>query len=226
MNKPLLPTETEPEVCGKCKTAGRPKASELEARNQNLIQTAAKLFLRHGYGNVSLETIAREAHVAVRTIYVKFGGKPGLLRAAIDANRERFYSISDVENDRRPLRESVTDFARHFFDLITTPEAVRLKRMVIAESESDPEMVDAFLASAPNKTRDMLLNFFRRPDNLAQLRPGLPMEQLPNFLLNCITGDQFTHLVDPNSERIDGFRRTLPDRLELFFHAVLLHPDQ
>ena len=61
------------------KAAGRPRAADKEARHLALLHTAKRLFLEKGYSKVSLEMIAREAHVAVRTIYVKFGGKAGLL---------------------------------------------------------------------------------------------------------------------------------------------------
>ena len=61
------------------KSAGRPKAADAEARMHDLVHTAGMLFLKNGYTKVSLESIARQAHVAVRTIYVKFGGKAGLL---------------------------------------------------------------------------------------------------------------------------------------------------
>ncbi len=223
MNKPLAPPL--PVCAPPKKAAGRPKASDIEARNQNLIACAGHLFLRHGYSNVSLETIAREAHVAVRTIYVKFGGKAGLLKAAIEANRERFYNVHDLMNDERPLRQSVTEFAVHFYDMVTTPQATALKRMVIAEAGKDRELIETFIASAPDMTCDMLLRFFSKPSNLAQLRDDLPLKQLPHFLLNCVMGDQFTHLLfEQQDARSQELRRALPDRLELFFRAVLREP--
>src|SRR4051812_47661700 len=96
------------------KCAGRPRSSDVEARLHDLIHTAGQLFLKHGYRNVSLEMLAREAHVAVRTIYVKFGGKAGLLNAVLVANRERYFSTHDMEHDQRALKEIVADFAAHF----------------------------------------------------------------------------------------------------------------
>src|SRR4051812_4117311 len=112
--------ETHPEDCDICvgKTAGRPKASEVEARNQNLINVAAHLFLKKGYSNVSLELIAREARVAVRTIYVKFGGKAGLFSAVLLANRNRYFSdISQMENDERSVRDVLGEFGARFLEL-------------------------------------------------------------------------------------------------------------
>jgi AcrR family transcriptional regulator len=207
-----------------CKPAGRPKAADLEARQAHLVQTAGHLFLEHGYANVSLEMIAREAHVAVRTIYIKFGGKAGLLKAAIDANRERFYRIHDLENDPRPLRDSLTEFAHHFFDMITTPQAVRLKRMVLSESNRDPEMTQTFLASGPRQTNAMLARFFDKPESRAQIRADAPIDELPTFFLNSIVGDQFQHLLDTDSSSTAAYRARIPARLDLFFHAVLRDP--
>ena len=89
------------------KAAGRPKAAEVEARTQELLQTAGGLFLKNGYTKTSLESIARAAHVAVRTIYVKFGGKAGLLHAVLAAKRDRFFRSQPMETDPRPLQEIV-----------------------------------------------------------------------------------------------------------------------
>ena len=58
---------------------GRPTRTALATRRETLLATALDLFIEHGYANVSLAAIANAAHVAVRTIYVKFGGKAGLL---------------------------------------------------------------------------------------------------------------------------------------------------
>ena len=126
MSKPTLHVHT----CNK--PAGRPKASEVEARAQDLVATAGCLFLKHGYAKVSLEMIAREARVAVRTIYVKFGGKAGLLKAAVEARRERSFPTGSMENDTRPLREVLDDFALVLHKLCWDPEAVALRRVVIA----------------------------------------------------------------------------------------------
>src|SRR5665647_1901186 len=125
---------TEMQNPSSVKCAGRPRSSEREARMHDLIHTAGVLFLKHGYRNVSLEMLAREAHVAVRTIYVKFGGKAGLLNAVLVANRERFFNTNEMEQDRRPLKEIVSDFAAHFLDLVSMPEALSMQRMVIADA--------------------------------------------------------------------------------------------
>lgn len=178
---PLCPT----------KTAGRPRAAEAEARTQELVEVAARLFLDKGYSNVSLEMIAKQARVAVRTIYVKFGGKAGLFTAVINAGCAHFFAtMHDMETSVRPLREQLLDFALRFGQLVASPQVLAVHRMVIAESISNPELAQAFFEAGPKQTRDALQRFFARPDIRSQLRADMAPEALTVHLLNCIMGDQ------------------------------------
>jgi TetR/AcrR family transcriptional repressor of mexJK operon len=204
------------------KAAGRPKACEVEARMQDLVQTASCLFHKNGYAKVSLEAIARAAHVAVRTIYVKFGGKAGLLKAMMESRRERFLQLQDMETDARPFKEIVDDFARRFLILLVSPESISLQRMVIAEAPTSPEMAETFFEAGPRVTHDLLERFFARPDIRAQLRPDLPFDQLPTLLINSIGGDQLYRLLFPHEEvPLAETMRRLDARMTVFYRAVL-----
>jgi TetR/AcrR family transcriptional regulator, mexJK operon transcriptional repressor len=201
--------------------AGRPKACDAEARIHELIETAGRLFMKHGYTKVSLETIAREAHVAVRTIYVKFGGKAGLLNAVMNARRDRFLDLHDMETDQRPFKEFVDDFASHLLDLLTAPEPVCLQRVVIAEAPDNPDLARIFYDAGPKLVRAALERFFARPEVRAQLRDDLPFDQLPTFLITCISGDYVTRYLFPQNATREEAQRQLRERLDLFYRGVL-----
>lgn len=204
------------------KSPGRPKAADLETRNQELIETAGQLFLKNGYTRTSLESIAREARVAVRTIYVKFGGKAGLLKAVLASRRERLFAGRNMDTDTRPLRAIIDEFARDFYALLVEPDAIALQRVVIAESGSNPELAEAFFEGGPRMTREMLERFFARPDIRAQLRDDVPPVLLLTHLIGCINGDPIGRFLFPAAEPTgDDARRQLAARLELFYRSVL-----
>ena len=204
------------------KSAGRPRAADLEARNKNLIEKAGQLFLELGYGKVSLELIAREAHVAVRTIYVKFGGKAGLFKEVLIANRDRFISPHQLVNDPRPLKAVIGEFSEHFLDMITAPEALAVQRMVVAEAKNDPDLALSFYEAGPRQSREMLSQYFARSDIRAQLREDLALELLPGYLINCVIGDPFSRfLFDPAEQPRDEVKAKLQQRLELFYQSIL-----
>ena len=235
-DKPIKPAKpAKPAKPGKAaapisKSAGRPRAADVETRMQELLSTAACLFLQKGYSGVSLEMIAREAHVAVRTIYVKFGGKAGLLNAIIAGGRLRhFSSMEDMQTDQRPLNQILSDFGLRFLELVSTPAAIELHRMVIAEARTNPELATTFHLAGPLQTRDMLTRFCARPEIAAQFRSDIAPAMLPSHLISCIMGDQATRFLfvqEQGQEQAqeatrEDMLRQVAQGLDLFLRATL-----
>jgi AcrR family transcriptional regulator len=189
---------------------------------QDLLQVAGELFLKNGYAKTSLEAIARAAHVAVRTIYVKFGGKTGLLNAVLAAKRDHYFRSQPMETDPRPLHEVVDEFARQLYDMKNSPEAIELQRVVMTEAPTNPELAEAFWNGGPGRTRDMLARYFARPEIRAQLRPDVPLDLLPAHLLACISGEPLQCFMPQFRVRsVEEGRRDLERRLDLFYRSVL-----
>lgn len=209
---------------GECpgKSAGRPKAADIEARTQELLEVAGRLFLENGYTKTSLESIARAAHVAVRTIYVKFGGKAGLLHAVMVAKRHRFFRSQPMDTDERPFREVVSEFAGQMHELINSQEAIDMQRIVLAEAPTNPELAEAFWNGGPRQTREMLARYFARPDVRVQIRPDAPIELLPSFLMATIIGEQLICFLRTRSTLApEEAREELERRMELFYRSIL-----
>src|SRR3954449_8452779 len=60
--------------------SSRRRAQAQSTRN-DILAAAQRLFERHGYAATTMEAIAAEAGVALKTVYVAFETKSGLLRA-------------------------------------------------------------------------------------------------------------------------------------------------
>jgi TetR/AcrR family transcriptional repressor of mexJK operon len=222
-----MPDEPTPDLaerphCLVARPAGRPRACDAEARVQDLMTAAAELFLEKGYSKVSLEQIARKAHVAVRTIYVKFGGKAGLFREILRSGRDSYFAtMEDLQTNIRPIREVLIDFGLRMNQLMTAPAATSLHRMVIAEAEADPELAEAFFEAGPRQTREALRVFFARPDVRAQLC-DMPPEELAIHLLNCLMGDQLKrYLFKPRDATAQEDLLLVGQRVDLFLHGVM-----
>lgn len=203
------------------RSAGRPRACDAEARTQELMSAAAELFLEKGYAKVSLEMIARRARVAVRTIYVKFGGKSGLFREILKSGRDIYFeTMEDLETNPRPMREVLLDFGMRFHELVSSGAVIKLYRMVIAEAHHDPELAEAFFESGPRQTRLALERYFNRPDVRAQLC-ALPADQLVVHLLNCLMGDHLKrYLFSPQVHSAHEESLLVEQRVDLFLNGV------
>ncbi|MBA5686167.1 TetR/AcrR family transcriptional regulator [Rugamonas apoptosis] len=202
--------------------AGRPRKGAERARLDKLLHSAETLFLNNGYDGTSLESIARQAHVAVRTIYVKFGGKIGLLHAVIaDTGMRYFGDIPNLAADSRSMFDILTDFSYRFIELMSQPSFLKFRSMVLAEALGTPGLAVALYRAGPKQMRTKLIHFFRRPDIAAQLQSHLSADMLTNHLLSCLLGDLTWSIwfgVEPAPSNAQSIK--VNERLQLFLSGV------
>jgi AcrR family transcriptional regulator len=60
------------------------KAEQAHATRSRIVEAASALFLRDGFVTTTMAMIAKEAGVAVQTLYMSFGSKTAILQAAFD----------------------------------------------------------------------------------------------------------------------------------------------
>src|SRR5215208_8038227 len=68
-------------VTGKRRYDSSRRRAQAEATRNDILAAAQRLFERDGYAATTMEAIAAEAGVALKTVYVGFETKAGLLRA-------------------------------------------------------------------------------------------------------------------------------------------------
>ena len=169
---------------------GRPaKGNELLSRDR-LLDSALTLFLEHGYGNLNMETIARDARVSLRTIYSQFGGKAGLFGALIQRCSDQFVTgLSEKETPEQTL----TGFAQSYLTRITQPDAVRIRAILIAESPHFPDLATEFYQQSAQRTLSYLTQFFA-----TQQQRGHFIELEPRFLaeqfISALRGERLQQL--------------------------------
>ena len=80
-----------------------------EATRAKVITAAARVFLEHGYAGATIPEIAKEAGVALQTVYRAAPGKAGLLAAAVTAAVAGGVERSLVPVEQRPAIRAVIE---------------------------------------------------------------------------------------------------------------------
>ena len=158
---------------------GRPaKGNECLSRDR-LLDAALTLFLEHGYGNLNMETIAKEARVSLRTIYSQFGGKAGLFGALIGRCSDQF--VTELSEEDTP-EQTLTAFAQKYMYRITRPDSVRIRAILIGESPRFPDLATQFYEQGAQRTLEHLTQFFA-----SQQRAGRFVKFEPRFLAESLS---------------------------------------
>jgi TetR/AcrR family transcriptional regulator, mexJK operon transcriptional repressor len=128
-----------------------------------VLRAARRAFLASGFGAVSMDAIAREAGVSKATVYAHFGSKEELFGAVVaDVAEQRFGAFSALELDPRDIEASLNTIARRFLDLVLSPEAVAVNRIIIGEVTRFPALGEVFWQAGPERNRTQIEGFLQR----------------------------------------------------------------
>jgi AcrR family transcriptional regulator len=110
-----------------------------------------------------MDAIAREAGVSKATVYAHFSGKEELFGAVVEhVSTRRFGGFSVEALDPRDIEASLTTIAVRFLDLVLSPEAIAVNRIIIGEVTRFPVLGQVFWAAGPERTRTQIEAFLRR----------------------------------------------------------------
>src|SRR5208283_4896808 len=132
------------------------------SKAESILAAAKRSFLAAGFGAVSMDTIAREARVSKATVYAHFAGKEELFGAVIGRECERhFAGFSAGELDPRDVRASLTVLGRSFLDLLLSPDAIALHRLILAEVARFPVLGEVFWQAGPERNLHQIETFLK-----------------------------------------------------------------
>ncbi len=141
------------------------------AKRAAVVEAASAVFLRDGYARASMEEIARTARVSTATMYRHFRSKAELFEAVATVTLDRLEArMPDAE--RSGAVERLRALARAYAALLSSSEARRVVRMLVAETERSPELADRFYAAVKARLSDGFERAVRDAIGEGAARPG------------------------------------------------------
>ncbi|MGO4261985.1 TetR/AcrR family transcriptional regulator [Lysobacter sp. TAB13] len=161
------PRPTHPAAPPKPPGPGRPK--DLGKRNA-ILEAAKRLFLSDGFDGVSMDQIATEAGVSKLTVYSHFGDKETLFGAAVKAYCEQHLPSPLFEAAlATPLRERLIEIATAFYELISTPEAIQIHRLLCSPQMADSPLSKMFWDAGPQRLHTEFADLLQRRAETGEL---------------------------------------------------------
>ncbi|MFA7602717.1 MAG: TetR/AcrR family transcriptional regulator [Novosphingobium sp.] len=122
--------------------AGRPTREQARARHEELLDRALDHFLDKGFEQATIEAIAADVGMTKRTVYARYPDKAALFRAAVRRAIER-YAIPEeriLATEVADLEQTLTNIAMLRIDLVSSPQGLKLQRIIQTESYRFPEI--------------------------------------------------------------------------------------
>ena len=133
----------------------RPEDPRVVRSRAAAIDAARTLFLRDGYVGTTMDEIASVAGLSKRTLYNLYADKRTLFTAMVNeitAYAESF--ARDLSDELADLTETnltaaLHDLGRRLALSILRPEVIALRRLLVGEAQSFPELAEQYFDRAP-----------------------------------------------------------------------------
>ncbi len=138
-------------------------AARPSRKREQVLQSARRVFLDHGYEGASMDAIAAEAQVSKATVYAHFADKQALFAEMVaEYCREQQAALAEIEAEHPQVREGLERLARGMMRFLAAPNALRFGRMIIGESARFPALGQTFVESGFLALQDDIAGFLGR----------------------------------------------------------------
>lgn len=151
---------------------------------------AADSFLERGYAGTTMSGIAATLGGSKGTLWSYFSSKEELFAAVIDHATVAFRAqLSDIlQTASGGLRLTLRLFCTSIVEKVTSPTAIALHRLVVAEAGRLPEVGRIFYDRAPRQTHVLLAEFLAASMQRGELREEEPMQVARLLVSLCLSG--------------------------------------
>lgn len=192
--------------------------SETTSKRGAILEAATRVFLSSGYGNTSMDAVARDAGVSKQTVYSHFGTKDALYSSVIRTKCDELLApVSLPQKGDVEMESTLAGLARRFLSLVLLPENMAHFRAIIAESGRFPQLAEAFYRSGPRLAVDNLSRYLVRLDRLGRLSIPDP-DAAARLFFATLRGDLWLRTLlglrsRPSREEIE---RTIAEAVRVF----------
>jgi AcrR family transcriptional regulator len=163
------------------------RREQAEATRKEILDAAEKLFLKDGYVATSMAAIADEAGVALKTVYLAFETKSGLLRALWHRNlrggredvpvgeQQWFLEVLEEPDPAKALRLNARN------SRVVKTRIAALGAVVLSAAAADPE-IDALSKRIWSQFYDNQHEVIKALHKRGALKPGLSTDRAADIL--------------------------------------------
>lgn len=201
--------------------AGRPTAQQAQARHAQLLDTALDMFLDKGFELTTMEGIAAAVGMTKRTIYARYPEKAALFLAAVGRAIERTATRPDamraVESD--DLEATLVALGRLRIADLSTPEGVRLRRIITTESYRFPDILMLSYDHGARPVADYLIDLLRRHDSAGAICVARP-DMAASLFMTMVLGGPVRLIASPQAMSATEIDDWVQAAVRLFLNGV------
>jgi AcrR family transcriptional regulator len=204
-------------------TAPRRRRPRGAIRRAQILDAATAVFLEHGYAGATIDLVVARAGASKATIYGFFGGKEGLLSAIVAERAARILAgFPDAETGSVDVRTALADIARQYMDVVMSPDAIGLYRLILAEGPRFPDLVDNLYRVGQNRVTASLAKALRGWAKRKRISTNDDPERIATQFLDVVRGELHLRVMAglPPDDLAEAIESNIEHAVRTFWRAI------
>jgi len=201
-----------------------PKAGLMARKRAQITAAAHESFLRDGYAGASVNRIAADAGVSIKTLYRHFDDKDDLFTAVMLRACSHGPEVEHAWFDQAP-EEGLVEAGAELLSAVLTPDQVALYRVVLIEGQRVPAVARAYREAFLQRRLRVLTDYFARWPEALRVRISDPESAAATFNA-LMTADLVEHALfgapTPSATAIRERAERVAEAFLILVHADVL----
>lgn len=147
-----------------------------EATRDAIIAVATRMFMEEGLQRTTMDSIARALHISKLTLYKRFPNKDALFTAVITTRCNQYIPDAAFSGlTHKSPADSLYAIGSGLLHLITSPDAMNIERMLMAEAKDKQKLTKLFYDAGPKRIKALIADYLATLHRMGELHVPDPM---------------------------------------------------
>jgi len=167
-----------------------------------VLQAARTVFLSDGFSGATTDMIQKTAGVSKSTVYSHYKNKEALFIAVIEFECKNYaQQIRAIKFNPGKLKETLITLANEFLNIVLSPTALSLHRIIIAEATRFSSLADTFFTEGPKMMISIISELLDDANKKQEIQLGdVTADEASKIFIHLLRSEpQLSNLMAPNN---------------------------
>jgi len=181
-----------------------PKVTTYSVKSKaDVVLDAARIvFLTYGFSDATTDMIQKKAGVSKSTVYSHYKNKEALFIAVIEFECKNYAEqIRSIKFKPNKLRENLIALANEYLNIILSPTALSLHRIIIAEATRFSSLAETFYTEGPKAIISIISELLDNANKKQEITlTDITLNEAAKVFIHLVRSEpQLSNLMHPNS---------------------------
>ena len=178
------------------------RTHQVKSKADIVLDAARTVFLSYGFSDSTTDMIQKTAGVSKSTVYAHYKNKEALFIAVIESECKNYAKqIRRIQFNPGKLKETLIVLAHEYLNVLLSPTALSLHRIIISEGTRFPSLANTFYTEGPRAIISIISELLDNANKKQEIMlRDVTIDEAAKVFIHLVRSEpQLSHLMHPDT---------------------------